>query len=305
MNKPLRIIFMGTPEFALKPLEALYHAGHKIVAVYCQPPKEKGRGYKVQENPTHLWANEHNIPVFTPKSLRSFEELETFKSFNADIAVVVAYGMILPKEILDIPPMGCVNIHGSLLPRWRGAAPIQRSIMEGDTVTGITTMFMDEGLDTGPMLEWESIEINDETTSSSLYEDLSILGAKLILSTLEGLYLKTLKATIQPLEGITYAHKLLKSEGELDFTLPSRKLDCMIRGLVPQISIWAEFKSKRLKIIEVLPVAKTFDVSPGIVIHVNDKLFITCGEGSLEIISLQPEGGKHMSVDAFLRGFIK
>ncbi|CAO5682924.1 MAG: Methionyl-tRNA formyltransferase [Holosporales bacterium] len=306
MTRPLRIIFMGTPDFALASLQSLFLSNHEIVAVYCQPPKEKGRGYKVQENPTHIFAKEKGIPVYTPSSFRSEEAIDLFKSHNADIAVVVAYGLLLPKEILDIPPLGCVNIHGSLLPRWRGAAPIQRSIMEGDKVTGITTMFMDEGLDTGPMLEWESVDILESTTTLSLYNDLSILGAKLILSTINGLSDGTLKSVCQPTEGITYAKKLEKKEGHLDFSLSATILDRMIRGLVPQISVWCCFGSLNVKIIKVKPSAFKFDAYDfGTIVQKDYALYIVCGEGSLEVLILQPEGSKAMAVDVFLRGYRK
>jgi methionyl-tRNA formyltransferase len=304
-QKSLRIIFMGTPEFALPALEALFASHHKVVAVYAQPAREKGRGYTLQKNPTHLFAEKNEIPVFTPTSLKSEDEIQRFKDLKPDVAVVVAYGLILPKSILEIPPMGCVNIHGSLLPRWRGAAPIQRAIMEGDLKTGITTMLMDEGLDTGPMLQMKEVPITDETTTEILYEKLSILGAKLILSTLKGLQEKTLQPLIQPEEGITYANKLLKNEGEIDYSKSAKEVDCIIRGLTPQISIWLNFNDIKIKVLSAIPSTEEVEGEIGNVVQKNNTLYIICGKGILHILKVQPEGAKQMNVDAFLRGYGK
>lgn len=298
----LRIIFMGTPDFALTALISLYNAGHDIVAVYCQPPKEKGRGYKVQKNPTHLWAEENGIPVYTPISFKTSDEVDFFKTHNADIAVVAAYGMILPKEILEVPSMGCINIHGSLLPRWRGAAPIHRALMAGDGFTGITTMIMDEGLDTGHMLEWSEIPITMESNLQQLHDDLAELGSKLILSTLRGLLNKTLMPTPQPELGITYAHKLQKEEGLLNFSKPAIDLFRAIRALVPQVSVWSTLGEMRVKILDVALKTTEFNVDPGVIVHQNGQLYIQCGNGSLQILRIQAEGGKPMNTQDFLRG---
>lgn len=290
---------MGTPQFAVPPLNALSQERHEILAIYAQPPREKGRGHKVQKNPTHLWGDERGIPVFTPISLRSEEEVARFQSHKADIAVVVAYGLILPKQILDIPPLGCVNIHGSLLPRWRGAAPIQRAIMAGDAKTGITTMLMDEGLDTGPILEMAELDITHCATAQTLTQDMSDLGARLIVSTLKNL--KSLTPIKQPEEGITYAHKLQKSEGHLDFTKSATELDFEIRGLIPIVSVW--YEPLGVKILKAIPITQSFSVDIGNFCIQDEKVFIQCGEGVLLVLEVQKEGGKPMATQEFLRGF--
>lgn len=295
---------MGTPVFALSSLKALYNAGHNIKAIYCQPPKQKGRGHKVHKNPTHVWGDEHNIPVLTPTSLKTEEALNTAKNFNADVIIVVAYGMLLPKQILDLPQMGCINIHGSLLPRWRGAAPIQRSIMAGDNKTGLTTMYMDEGLDTGDMLEAFEMKVSDTTTAQSLHDDLAAASEKLILSTLNGLQSGTIIPEKQPDSGVTYAEKLLKSDGELDFTKSAKELDCMIRGMTPQISVWYEGLSMRVKLLKVLPVSEFSKklVIGAFIIKDND-MYIQCGDGMLQVNVVQPEGRKPLQIKEFLKGY--
>lgn len=293
---------MGTPEFALSHLSALYHAGHDIVAVYCQPPKQKGRGYKILKNPTHIWAEENGIPVYTPLHFKNQEDIDIFQSHNADVAVVAAYGLILPKEILCMPAMGCINIHASLLPRWRGAAPIHRALMSGDTVTGITTMLMDEGLDTGHMLETSEIPIHGAATMQELHDDLASLGSRLILSTITGLLNRTLVPIPQPQTGITYAHKLKKEEGFLNFSLPAADLLRTIRALVPQISVWVRFENIQLKVLEVAVAHDNFPVSYGAVVRVQNSLFVQCGNGSLRILKLQTDGGKPLLTEDFLRG---
>lgn len=299
----LNIVFMGTPDFALKALQSLYDAGHNILAVYCQPPRPKGRGQILQKNPTHIWAEEHHIPVLTPLNFKNTADIDIFKSFNPDIAVVAAYGLLLPKEILEIPKMGCVNIHGSLLPRWRGAAPIQRAIMAGDQETGITTMLMDEGLDTGDILEMEKVYILDETTTQSLYEELSNLGAELILSTIQGLYNNTIQPISQPEKGVTYAPKLEKQEGELDFSQPAIDLYYTIKGLNPQVSVWIQHNDLQFKIIHVDVVDDGFDIAHGELILNNQDLLIQCGKGMLKILTVQPHSGKVMDIACFLRGY--
>ncbi|PIZ34175.1 MAG: methionyl-tRNA formyltransferase [Alphaproteobacteria bacterium CG_4_10_14_0_8_um_filter_37_21] len=306
MMKPLNIIFMGTPVFALSPLKALYDAGHNIKAIYCQPPKQKGRGHNVQKNPTHIWGEEHDIPVLTPKSLKTEEALDIAKNFHADIIVVVAYGMLLPKQILDLPHMGCINIHGSLLPRWRGAAPIQRAIMAGDRKTGLTTMYMDEGLDTGDMLETAELLISDTATAQSLHDELGKVSEKLILSTLSGLQLGHIRPKKQPDIGVTYAEKLLKSEGQLDFSKSAKELDCMIRGMTPQVSVWYKKTSVPIKLLSVQP-CKNLKCSLLIGEYVvqDHAIYIQCGQGMLKVNTLQTEGKKPLHVKEFLKGYRK
>jgi len=302
--KPLNIIFMGTPVFALSPLKALYNAGHNIKAIYCQPPKKKGRGHNVHKNPTHIWGDEHHIPVLTPTSLKTKEALHTAKSFNADVIVVVAYGLLLPKQILDLPHMGCINIHGSLLPRWRGAAPIQRSIMAGDVQTGLTTMYMDEGLDTGDMLETVELVISDKTTAQILHDDLAAASENLIISTLNGLQAGSIFPKKQADIGVTYAEKLMKDEGQLNFSKSAKELDCMIRGMTPQISVWYEGLSTRVKLLKVSPVAgfeKKLPVGNSVI--QDGGLYIQCGEGMLCVHTVQPEGKTALAIAEFLKGY--
>lgn len=295
---------MGTPLFALHSLKALHHAGYNIKAIYCQPAKQRGRGQKVQKNPTHVWGETHNIPVLTPTSLKTEEAFVQLKSFNADIIVVVAYGMLLPKQILDLPPMGCINIHASLLPRWRGAAPIQRAIMAGDVKTGLTTMYMDEGLDTGDMLETVELPILLTTTTQSLHDDLAVASEELILLTLQKIVLGTIVSKKQPDTGVVYAEKLMKDEGQLDFSKSAKELDCMIRGMTPQVSIWYEGLSMRVKIIRAIPVEnceKRLTVGESLIQDSN--LYIQCGSGMLRIDMVQPEGKKALEIGEFLKGY--
>lgn len=304
MTKPLNIIFMGTPLFALSPLKALYGAGHNIKAIYCQPPKQKGRGHKVHKNPTHIWGEDHHIPVLTPLSLKTEDAINIAKDFGADVIVVVAYGMLLPKEILDLPKMGCINIHGSLLPRWRGAAPIQRSIMAGDSKTGLTTMYMDEGLDTGDMLETIGVPISGKTTAQSLHDDLAVASEKLIVATLKGLQSGHITPKKQPDIGVTYAEKLMKHEGQLDFAKSATELDCMIRGMTPQISVWYEGLATRVKLLTVTPIESIEKIQNiGEAIIKDDALYIKCGAGMLRVHTVQPEGKKVMAIEEFLKGY--
>jgi methionyl-tRNA formyltransferase len=299
----LNIIFMGTPDFALTALQALYEAGHNILAVYCQPPREKGRGKKIQKNSTHIWADEQGIAVLTPLNFKNSEDVDFFKSLNADVAVVAAYGLILPQSVLSAPRLGCVNIHGSILPRWRGAAPIQRAIMAGDTETGITTMLMDVGLDTGDILEYETLPIYKETSTIQLYKSMADLGAKLICTTLDKLAKQQIQPVKQPEIGVTYAHKLLKEEGKLDFSQNAHKLFNIIKGLTPQISIWYEAKAVKFKILKVQVHEENFEIEVGALMQCDKHLYIQCGQFSLEILIMQPEGGVVMQTEDFLRGY--
>ncbi|KAF1854091.1 hypothetical protein Lal_00005308 [Lupinus albus] len=235
---PLRLVFMGTPDFAVPSLAALIEAGHQLVCVYSQPPRPAGRGQQVQKSPVHRFAEDHGIPVRTPKSLRTAEAQAEFADLKADAAVVAAYGLILPQPVLDAPRLGCVNVHGSLLPRWRGAAPIQRSILAGDAETGITIMQMDIGLDTGAMLSREAVAITAATTASSLHDDLAALGARMIVPALDGLAAGTLAAVPQPEDGVTYAAKLTREDGRLDWTRPASFVERQVRALTPWPGCW-------------------------------------------------------------------
>jgi len=307
--KKYRIIFMGTPEFAVEALKALHDEGHEIVAVYTQPPKPKGRGYEIQESPVHVYAQHQGLTVYTPHKLSQDDVIETFRRHEADVAIVAAYGLLLPKVILDLPPLGCINIHGSLLPRWRGAAPIQRALMAGDEQTGITIMQMDEGLDTGSILQTKCLQILDHHTQTDLYEILSKMGAELIVSTLQKIASNDLHPIPQPETGATYAHKLDKTEGLLDFNQPARVVYNRIRGLVPQVSVWITREGARFKIIKAHIALKTEDFEslppPGTLFLSSDRLYLACLASALEILIIQPEGGKIMTAGDFIRGFKK
>jgi len=295
----LRTIFMGTPGFAAVALKALIDAGHDLVAVYSQPPRPKGRGLDVQKSPVHAFAEEQGIPVFTPASVKSAEEIAAFQALNADVAVVAAYGLILPKAILDAPRFGCLNIHASLLPRWRGAAPIQRAIMAGDAETGVTIMQMAEGLDTGPMLLRESLPIDAEMNAGALHDALAALGARMIVAALERLP-DGLPAQAQPEDGVTYAAKITKEECRIDWRRGAIELDRQIRGLSPAPGAFAEIKGERVTILAADMMVGNLS-TPGLV--TDDQLTIACGEGGLRPTSVKRAGKRAMSVEEMLRGF--
>ncbi|MEQ8332438.1 methionyl-tRNA formyltransferase [Nisaea sp.] len=299
---PLRLAFMGTPDFSVPVLEALIAAGHRVVAVYSQPPRPAGRGKKERKSAVHVAAETHGIPVFTPLSLKDEEEHRRFAALDLDAAVVVAYGLILPKAILDTPRLGCVNVHASLLPRWRGAAPIQRAILAGDTETGVTIMAMDEGLDTGAMLLAERVEITPETTGETLHDALSILGAKLIIPALAGLAEGYLEATPQPDDGVTYAEKLSRETGHLDFTQDAATLERTIRALAPWPGAWFEHDGARFKVFaaEILRLGALGN-DPGTVL--DGELTISCAQDALRITRLQRPGKAPMDAADLLRGY--
>lgn len=301
----LRIAFMGTPDFSVTVLSELLAAGHEIVAVYSQPPRKAGRGMSEQPSPVHKFAEEAGLTVRTPLSLKSAEEQKAFADLDLDIAIVVAYGLILPKAILEAPRLGCLNLHASLLPRWRGAAPIQRAIMAGDKETGVMVMQMDEGLDTGPVLLAEHVAIVPTTTAGSLHDELSKVGASLMVRALSVLERGTLAATPQPEEGVTYASKISKEEARIDWTKPASELDCHIRGLTPFPGAFFEVKrdktATRIKVLRAEPVAAKG--APGEVLSIMDGITIACGEGALRISELQRAGKGPMKADDFLRGF--
>jgi methionyl-tRNA formyltransferase len=291
----MKIIFMGTPEFSVPILQALAKA-HDIVCVYCQPPRPAGRGKALRPTPVQQAAAALGLPVRHPSSLRSAEEQAAFASLNADIAVVVAYGLILPQPVLDAPRFGCVNIHASLLPRWRGAAPIHRAILAGDAETGVCLMQMDAGLDTGPVLLRAATTIGAEDTTADLHDSLSQMGADLVVSALPRLPL--LVPVPQPEEGVTYASKIDKSEARIDWHAPAPVIDRQIRGLSPFPGAWCESAGERVKFLR-SRLAQGHGL-PGQVLH---GLTIACGSGAVEITLAQREGKRPATTGEFLRGF--
>ena len=290
---------MGTPDFSVPILENLIHAGHEMAAVYSQPARPAGRGHQLRPSPVAAAAEKRGIPVRTPKSLKSAEEQEAFAALRADVAVVAAYGLILPKAILDAPRQGCINVHASLLPRWRGAAPIQRSIEAGDAHTGVTIMQMDEGLDTGAMLLAECLPITPTTTGGTLHDDLSAIGARLIVETMSRLEGGSLLAEPQPPEGVTYAAKLAKEEGRIDWRRRAVEIDRQVRAFTPWPGAWFELKGERIKLISAKLVEGKGE--PGEVL--DDHLTVACGEGALRLETLQRAGKGAMSAAELLRGF--
>jgi methionyl-tRNA formyltransferase len=296
----MNIVFMGTPDFSVPALDALIAAGHTVLAVYTQPPRPAGRGHKEQPSPVQRAAERHGVPVRVPKSLRDAAAEAEFKALRADLAVVAAYGLILPKPVLDAPLRGCLNIHASLLPRWRGAAPIQRAIEAGDAATGITIMVMEEGLDTGPMLLKESVPITAETTAGSLHDALAARGAKLVVRALAGLDSGALVPVPQPAEGVTYAKKIAKEEARLDWRAPAAVLERRVRAFNPVPGAWFEAKGERVRILRA-SVPAGHAGAPGTVL--DDTLTIACGDGALRPLELQRAGKAPVAADAFLRGF--
>lgn len=294
----MRLAFMGTPDFAVPALAALAASRHDVVCVYSQPPRPAGRGQKERLTPVHAFARDRDILVRTPKSLRNADAQAEFADLNLDLAIVAAYGLILPKEILDAPRLGCVNIHASLLPRWRGAAPIQRAILAGDPETGITLMQMDEGLDTGDMLAVETVAITAETTAQDLHDQLAALGGEMIVPALDKLERGDLPATPQPDTGETYAKKIEKDEGQLDWRRSAEELDRAVRAFTPWPGAWFAYDGKRIKVrrAAVTDGAGT----PGTLL--DNALTVACGSGALKLLEVQREGKKPADAEAFLRG---
>src|SRR5262245_19569288 len=298
----MKLAFLGTSEFAVPALAALVDAGHDVVAVYTRAAKPAGRGQQERRTPVHERALALGLPVQTPRSLKSDEEAEAFKALDLDAAVVVSYGHILPKAFLDAPVLGCINIHGSLLPRWRGAAPIHRAILAGDAETGVTIMRMDEGLDTGPMLLAERTPISAADTAETVHDRLAELGARLIVSTLDGLIAKTIEPVPQPQDGVTYAHKLGKEEGALDWRRPAAELERKVRAFHPWPGTWFEANGERIKVLAAaLALAAG---TPGTVSIGRDGFpVVACGVGGLKLLKLQRAGRSAQPADAFLLGF--
>ena len=293
-----RLAFMGTPDFAVPTLAELVAQGHDIAAVYSQPPRPKGRGLGTDPSPVHKFAQSAGLEVRTPVTLKDAEQQELFRALDIDAAIVVAYGLLLPKPILDAPKLGCFNLHGSLLPRWRGAAPIQRAIMAGDAETGVMVMRMEEGLDTGPVLMAERTAIGRKTYGD-LHDELARLGADLMVRALSALERGSIAEQPQPGDGANYAKKILKDEARIDWTKSAREIDCLIRGLSPVPGAWCEVKGERLKILYAEPVSGSG--APGTLI--DDKLTVACGDGALRLVRLQRAGKSAMTADELLRGF--
>lgn len=301
----LRVIFMGTPDFSVPTLEAIVKADHQIIAAYTQPPRPAGRGMAERRSPVHEAAARHAIPVLVPKSLRGPAEQAAFAAHRADVAVVVAYGLILPRAVLQAPRFGCLNLHGSALPRWRGAAPIQRAIMAGDTETAVMVMRMDEGLDTGPVCLSDRIAIGPDMTAGELHDEMAARGSRLMVEALAALEQGQLPETTQPEAGVTYAAKVDKAETRIDFSRPAKEVHDHIRGLSPFPGAWFEVavagKLERVKVLRsALVEGSAGDVAGHVV---DDRLAVACGDGAVRLLQLQRAGKKPMLADELLRGF--
>lgn len=300
MGAGLRVIFMGTPDFAAKALQALIDSRHDVIAVYSQPPRPRGRGQQVQKSPVHMLAEQHGIAVFTPKNFKEEKDRAEFAALDADVAVVAAYGLILPQVILDAPGYGCLNIHASLLPRWRGAAPIHRAIEAGDEKTGITIMQMEAGLDTGPMIAVKEVGIESCATTGSLHDILASAGSRMIVDVLDRLKNNGHVETVaQPEEGVVYAEKISKEEAHIDWSKDARAIDRLVRAFNPFPGAWCLLPDgSRLKIL----CAALSDGSGSEGSILNDLGDVACGEKSLRLVTVQPEGKKPMDAAAAFNG---
>ena len=296
----LRLAFMGTPDFAVPSLVALADAGHDIAAVYAQPPRPAGRGQRPMPSPVQQAAVARRIPVRTPTRLDA-AAAEAFAALHLDAAVVAAYGLILPKAVLAAPRLGCINIHASLLPRWRGAAPIQRAVLAGDGESGVTIMQMEEGLDTGPILTAERVPISAATTGQQLHDALAALGARLILAALDDVAAGRLVPQPQPAAGATYAKKLRREEGMLDWRQPAAELERRVRAFDPWPGAFFEHQGERIKVLAAALGRASADAAPGTVL--DERVLVQCGEGALRPLVLQRPGRAAQPVDAFLRGY--
>jgi len=293
----MRLVFMGTPDFSVPALEALVAAGHEVAAVYCQPPRPAGRGKRERPSPVQLRAEALGLPVRHPVSLKAAEAQADFAALRADLAVVVAYGLILPQAVLEAPRLGCLNIHASLLPRWRGAAPIHRAIMAGDAETGISIMRMEAGLDTGPVLLTRAVRIGGGETTGDLHDRLARLGAEAIVEALDRL--GELEPVAQPEAGVTYAAKIDKAEARVDWSLPARQVARQIRGLSPFPGAWTLIGGERVKLLRAVAVE-----AEGAAGEILAPLVIGCGTGAVRLDEIQREGKRAMPVEQALRGWV-
>ena len=300
----MRLVFAGTPEFSVAALDALHAAGHEIVGVYTQPDRPAGRGQKLTPSPVAQRAGELGLPTFKPPKLRGVDEaIDELRALKPELMVVVAYGLILPQAVLDIPTHGCFNIHASLLPRWRGAAPIQRAILAGDTESGVTIMQMDAGLDTGPMLLIETTPITATTTAAELHDALQTIGSRLIVEAVGRLAAGSLQALPQPAEGITYAHKLDKAEARLDWSRPALELERAIRGFNPVPVAWTELGGERLRVFAAGVDSAPAEAEPGRVLGLSaEGLSVATGQGRLLLRQVQWAGGKLLAASQAMQG---
>jgi len=306
----MKLVFMGTPDFAVGALEAILAAGHQVAAVVTQPDKPKGRGKEVQMTPVKRCALSHGIPVFQPAKIREPEAVERLRGYGAELFVVAAFGQILPEEILTMPKYGCVNIHASLLPKYRGAGPIQWAIINGEKITGVTIMQMEKGLDTGDMLFQKQVEIAPEETADTLHDKLAAAGAELIVEVIPKIEAGEVTPVKQRDEDSSYAKMLTKAMGKIDWSMEAEKLDCLIRGLISWPGASAVFRGKTLKIWEEEPVEEgsfqreTKEAAPGTVVLVEkDAFYVQTGRGALKVKAVQPEGKKRMAVKDYLLGY--
>ena len=301
-DRPLRVIFAGTPEFAVPTLEALLAARHDVVAVYSQPDRPAGRGRPLRPSPVKQCALAHELQVRQPRTLRDPEAQQALSRLGADVMVVVAYGLILPPEVLSAPRLGCVNVHASLLPRWRGAAPIQRAVLAGDAETGITIMQMERGLDTGPMLARESLPIDDTESAGGLHDRLADLGARLLVTTLAALDAGELTPEVQDDAEATYAEKLSKAEAPLDWRRPARDLDRQVRALNPWPVAEARLEDAPLRVWQAVPLQGQAE-PPGRIVRAGpDGVDVACGDGLLRLLQVQPPGKRAMRAGDFANG---
>ena len=297
----MRIAFMGTPEFSVAVLSELLAAGHDIAAVYTRAPRPSGRGHKLTPSPVHQFAESHGLAVRTPKNFKAQADRDAFAALDLDVAVVVAYGLILPQALLDAPRHGCLNLHASLLPRWRGAAPIQRAIMAGDKQTGVQVMRMEAGLDTGPVMLSEVTPIGPEDTAGTLHDRLAQIAAGLAPRALAALERGALAETPQAETGVTYAEKITPAEARIDWDRPAADVDCHIRGLSPFPGAWFEADGARVKAL--FSRIADGEGAPGEVLTADGRLVVACREGAAELVTLQRSGKRAQGAEAFLRGF--